>query len=355
MQDTNTTTKSQANITKYIVIPAYARRSLISDGAKLAYGLINSFDDFYASNQYIAKIFATSIPTVKRWIAELKNEGLISTSKKITKRHITTKPLLEDGGFYAVVPDYIYTNPLLTNKAKIIYADITALTNECGYCYATNERLAKQNNCTTRTVQNAIEQLEFYGFIEVKHERNTRRIYLKKENEKVIYRDEKNDTSNNSEGVKKMIPGGEKNDTYINTYIYTINSFSDENELPLHAKIRKWFKIVNPDYYHDGKQAKIIKNIINRFKDENKIFYLLEKYVEIKSKKHSDYWKSVPMTPAGFWSRVDNIIELQKNIIIDKNKIQDYNESMEELKNSKLYELFEKIDKEANKIKGGRK
>lgn len=81
--------------------------------------------------------------------------------------------------YYSVVPAEVKYNNELTERAKLIYGEISSLSNKMGYCFATNGYFAKLYKCTNRTIQNAISKLQEQGFIKVVIEnRNQRKIYL---------------------------------------------------------------------------------------------------------------------------------------------------------------------------------
>lgn len=81
--------------------------------------------------------------------------------------------------YYSVVPAEIKYNSELTEKAKLIYGEISSLSNKEGYCFATNGYFSKLYECTNRTIQNAVSKLQEKGFIKVIIEnRNQRKIYL---------------------------------------------------------------------------------------------------------------------------------------------------------------------------------
>ena len=80
--------------------------------------------------------------------------------------------------YYCVIPAHVRYNANLTNFAKLLYGEISALSNALGYCYATNEYFARLYNVTTRTITSAIAQLEQMGAIYVRTVNNTRRICI---------------------------------------------------------------------------------------------------------------------------------------------------------------------------------
>lgn len=81
--------------------------------------------------------------------------------------------------YYSVVPAEVKYNNELTERAKLIYGEISSLSNKIGYCFATNGYFAKLYKCTNRTIQNAISKLQEKGFIKVEIEnKNQRKIYI---------------------------------------------------------------------------------------------------------------------------------------------------------------------------------
>jgi len=80
--------------------------------------------------------------------------------------------------YYCVIPAHVRYNANLTNFAKLLYGEISALSNAVGYCYATNEYFARLYNVTTRTITSAIAQLEQVGAIHIRTVNNTRRMCI---------------------------------------------------------------------------------------------------------------------------------------------------------------------------------
>lgn len=84
----------------------------------------------------------------------------------------------ENKGYYAIIPSYVrYDNDLPPN-AKLLYGEITALTNSKGYCWATNEYFASLYNVGKQSVSLWIKALVDKGYIEseIKYKGNTKEI-----------------------------------------------------------------------------------------------------------------------------------------------------------------------------------
>ncbi len=74
----------------------------------------------------------------------------------------------ETPNYYAILPAKVrYDNRLKPNE-KLLYAEITALTNKTGKCFASNSYFAKLYDVTTQSVSNWISNLVKYGYVERK-------------------------------------------------------------------------------------------------------------------------------------------------------------------------------------------
>lgn len=81
--------------------------------------------------------------------------------------------------YYAIIPAIVRYDKELTDKAKLLYGEITCLCNKEGYCFATNNYFANLYNCTPRAIQFTISKLQEKGYIKIIVENNyQRKIYL---------------------------------------------------------------------------------------------------------------------------------------------------------------------------------
>ena len=75
--------------------------------------------------------------------------------------------LIESGGYYAILPAIVRHNRDLSSGAKLLYAEITALTNQRGYCYASNAYFQKLFDRTDRAIQGMLNELKKIGYITI--------------------------------------------------------------------------------------------------------------------------------------------------------------------------------------------
>ncbi len=87
--------------------------------------------------------------------------------------------------YYAILPADVRYDNRLKPMERIIYAEITALSNTKGYCYANNSYFAKLYEVNKKTVSNWISNLTKYGYLEskiIKEDKKVkeRRLYINK-------------------------------------------------------------------------------------------------------------------------------------------------------------------------------
>ena len=72
---------------------------------------------------------------------------------------------MEKPNFYGIMPADVRYDKNLKPMEKILYTEITALTNSKGYCFATNSYFAELYEVHKNTVGNWISNLEKQGYI----------------------------------------------------------------------------------------------------------------------------------------------------------------------------------------------
>lgn len=141
---------------------------------------------------------------------------------------------MAEANYYAIIPANVRYDSNLSDKAKLLYAEITSLANKEGYCWASNSYFAELYGVKVLCIKRNIKDLVDRGYLKsvliydgklVKE----RRLYL---NNNGLFSDLngadsgiKKDTRG---GIKKDTKGGIKKDTDIITSINTtsINIYS---------------------------------------------------------------------------------------------------------------------------------
>lgn len=82
--------------------------------------------------------------------------------------------------YYAIIPATVRYSKELKANEKLLYGEITSLSNKNGYCYAQNRYFANLYGVSIETVSRWLSNLQKCGFIQIEIKRN--------ENKEVIAR-----------------------------------------------------------------------------------------------------------------------------------------------------------------------
>ncbi|HIR48733.1 MAG TPA: helix-turn-helix domain-containing protein [Candidatus Faecimonas gallistercoris] len=77
-----------------------------------------------------------------------------------------------------VIESSIVKSNSINSTDKLVYGIIKALTNNLGYCYASNDYISKKINLSKRTVSKSISNLRKANYIRVETINYQRNIYL---------------------------------------------------------------------------------------------------------------------------------------------------------------------------------
>jgi len=155
----------------------------------------------------------------------------------------------ETPNYYAIIPANVRYSDLKPN-AKLLYGEITALSNKHGFCFASNKYFAELYKVNKNTISSWISDLKNYGFVTVKIERNvnnqiTKRcigILKKMDNpihEKLKYNNTSINTTSNNIYIKEKF----LNDVMLFDYpeemkLDFINYWTEKSSDRLNAKMR---------------------------------------------------------------------------------------------------------------------
>lgn len=214
--------------------------------------------------------------------------------------------------FYAIIPASVRYCKDLEPNAKLFYGELTALANQYGYCWASNEYFAQLYDVTTRVVQYWLESLKKQGFIKVEVQKDgikvSRRIWITPEIQKMFTK--RNNFHDRHE--KNFTEGTPSPYVYTNTKERDISSSFFDKLKEINPKIPapnldKWAQEIGR-LIKDGNTPEDIEKVIE--------------YVISTKEKSSDKgfcWANIIHSPsalrkhfAKLWGEM-NVVKSQKN------------------------------------------
>lgn len=104
----------------------------------------------------------------------------IQAGKLLTEKGIHTIDQLQDllePNFFAVIPISILEKKTISANAKLLFAEIMALSRKSGRCYATNDYLAQRLGLSKRTIPALLKELKDDLLVKIEINRNTDGTY----------------------------------------------------------------------------------------------------------------------------------------------------------------------------------
>ena len=169
--------------------------------------------------------------------------------------------------YYAIIPANVRYDKDLVPNAKLLYGEITALCNEKGYCWATNQYFAELYNVSDRTIKNWISQLVDKGYIQrsVKYREGTKEIEQ-----------------------RKLFIGSENNFTTLGNYVPDPkeNNFTtpSEKKFPVNnTSINNTFNNTN-EYKEKNIKKESVNSVISEYTENKELQDALHGFVEMRNK-----------------------------------------------------------------------
>jgi hypothetical protein len=75
----------------------------------------------------------------------------------------------EQPTYYAIIPANVRYDNTLNMGAKMMYGEVTALSNKKGYCYASNGYFAELYGCSKQAISKWINQLKDRGYVKISY------------------------------------------------------------------------------------------------------------------------------------------------------------------------------------------
>ena len=87
---------------------------------------------------------------------------------------------MEQPSYYAILTASVRYDNRLTDSEKILYAEITALSNKYGYCSASNNYFDKLYEVSKRTISTRINNLKKLNYLKIELELNGKEVKKRK-------------------------------------------------------------------------------------------------------------------------------------------------------------------------------
>lgn len=189
---------------------------------------------------------------------------------------VITMDIEQQANYYAVIPAPVRYNKKLKYPERLLYGEITALSNRYGYCFASNKYFASLYDVVPETVSRWISHLKECGYIDVniiKNENNQiieRRIFIiDKINNTYCLNNQYPSCVKNQEGIDKKVKHNNINNKIDRLFYYVIKN-EIENYKEFNINERKEF-IKNIETLELNYNEEITKNMAEENKSKIKI------------------------------------------------------------------------------------
>lgn len=192
----------------------------------------------------------------------------------------------EKPNYYAIIPADVRYDNELKDKAKLLYGEITSLSDKYGYCYASNKYFAELYGVTVTTISLLIKNLVEKGYIESE-------IKYKEGSKEILNR------------YLKIIKGG-----YLNNFKEGYLKKIKDNNININ-------NTSNNKYIYMGtyKRIKLTKDQYNKLIDDygedyiNQIINRLDEYVESNNNKnkYSNYNLVIRKAIRDNWFKIEKL------------------------------------------------
>lgn len=132
----------------------------------------------------------------------------------------------ENPSYYAIIPAEVRYDKRLRANEKLMYGEITCLTQKEGYCYASNNYFASLYDVTPQAVSQWVSNLEKAGYIKLEYVYNGKEI--KERRMRLV-------STKVEEGINKSLIGYQQKFKENNTSINNIKE-NNNNKLLLQKK-----------------------------------------------------------------------------------------------------------------------
>lgn len=204
--------------------------------------------------------------------------------------------------YYAIIPAEVRYSEITAN-AKLLYGEITALSDKKGYCFAKNIYFAKLYGKSKATISRWISELADNGFINVELIRDPETKEVKERHIRIRQLNCINDDTPHRKNVNTPHHKNVKDNITSSSTTSYDNIGGGERELTINTRLKHAFLSRLPDktVYNDDKERMFIRKLIGYAgkHDEPERFLkeLLNTYERLRGNGNT-FWQGQPFLPS---------------------------------------------------------
>ena len=155
----------------------------------------------------------------------------------------------EQPSYYSIITANVRYDNRLTDSEKLLFAEITSLSNKYGYCTATNSYFARLYEVVKETISRRISNLTKYGYLKIETVKDGKQIKQRKMyplTQSSIPIDLKINTPIDNSVNTPIDANVKENNTSINnTSINNINRTDNSATDVTRERFEEWWKLYN--------------------------------------------------------------------------------------------------------------
>lgn len=189
----------------------------------------------------------------------------------------------EKPNYYSIIPSIVRYDTDLTPTAKLLYSEITALSNKTGICFARDKYFADIYDVSDRVIRKYLKQLKDKKYIEIEYEYEGNTKKIKQRKISIISMEQKFHIygTNVPEDMEQKFHTYIDNNKYINNKKENLKrKVLDNDNLSLKIKdsLIEWLNYKNYNYKEIG-LTKLISQVENCLKNytEDEVIEVIDK------------------------------------------------------------------------------
>ena len=142
----------------------------------------------------------------------------------------------ETPNYYAIIPADVRYDERLKANEKLMYGEITCLSNKLGYCFSSNNYFAELYNVTPQAISGWIKNLERCGYISCEYLHNGTEIKERRIRMTNSRNDEKGNSTKLEKGINETLTGYKQNFKDNNTRYNNIKNNNTSDCIPAYIQ-----------------------------------------------------------------------------------------------------------------------